>query len=160
MLAVILSLVVRMVTNDFMLHPALRVFSMSSSHRAALAAERADGPDMAFLMRENYVEMCRGVFLFYGVMGLLVVPTFILILMNELREPGPIAPLGLFLTSLLNVSIVGGVMVVSYWMAISLRDRFCEGLSHASQSSFGSNASAANAALESTARLQAGTPTS
>ncbi len=124
-LAILLSFVVRTVTNDFMLNPAFRMLSMAPPSEFSNSPD--EDPDMALMMRENYLEMCRGIFLIYGVLGLLVIPTFVLILLAEIREPGMRPPaFGLFLTSLLNVLIVGGIMFFSYWLAVVLRDRFCE----------------------------------
>ncbi len=119
-LAILLSVVVSNITSDVMRHPTVRMFTASSR------IETSNDPNdknMQYVMRENFVEMSRIIFLIYGAIGLVVVPTFILIFLAEIREPGEPPALGLFLTSLLNLVIVGGVIVGSHALAVILRDR-------------------------------------
>ncbi len=119
-LAVLLSFVVSNVTTDFLMHPTIRVFAVPSH------ADRANDPsdrNMQYVIRENFIEMCRGIFLIYAALGLIVVPTFILIFMAEIRQPNEPPAMGLFLTSLLNLGIVGGVVIGSHTLAVIMRDR-------------------------------------
>jgi hypothetical protein len=122
MLAVLVSVVVSNVTNEFMMHPTVRTFTMS-----AQMEKPGEGNEktMKFTMREHFIAMCRGIFLIYGAIGLVVVPTFVLMYQSVVlkKTGGEGIPFNLFLTSLVNLMTVGGVVLISHFLAVMFRDR-------------------------------------
>ncbi len=135
-IAWLVSHVVANVINDFMEHPTMRFFALSA--RADVAADGEDQP-VKDVIREKFIEMSRGIFLLYGGIGLILIPTFILIFLSEVREPSKAPPFGLFLTSIVNLLIVAGVVVGSHAFAIMLRDRNYERLENANANGNGRN---------------------
>ena len=121
-LALLVSVVVSNVTNEFMMHPTVRMFTVSS--QVDTGGEGGE-KSMTFVMREHFIDMCRGIFLIYGAVGLLVVPTFVLMYQSDIMKKAGSdgVPFNLFLTSLANLLVVGGVVLVSHVVAVMLRDR-------------------------------------